>query len=265
MQESVYLLENTGVFESMRSYNSRIFKLDEHINRLWESCKSTNIELRISKEKLKKNINNRLKVSNLKDAYIRVAARHPALQDTKGAKINIIIKNPKIYPDNFYRDGIKVTTVTTKKNHPNAQNPKIKSSDFLGGILANLENIDKKDITELILLNRNGLVAEGTVSNLFIVKDGLIITGPSYLGILEGITRNCVIDLAKKMNIEVLEIPFTRHQLYNADEAFLTNTSFGIMPVSEVDSRKIGTGKPGELTKKFMERFKELIKETLKW
>lgn len=251
---SVTKIFSNGVFETMRAYDSEPFMFDEHITRLLESSKTSGIKIPLTSHELKKLVKSALKKKGYKDAYIRFAVN----TDGNGRiKFNIIVNKAKTYPSESYKNGVSIVTVATKRNPVESQNPKVKSSCFLNGILAKLEGLNH---FESIMLDPKGLVTEGTVSNIFIVKDHAIFTPPTYLGVLDGITRSFVLKISKKKGIATYEIPFTRHELFNGDECFLTNTSMEIMPVVNCDGRKIGSGKPGPITNMLRQEFRNLLK-----
>ncbi|MCM8778330.1 MAG: aminotransferase class IV [Candidatus Omnitrophica bacterium] len=237
-----------NVFETMRAYAGKIFCLKEHLLRLEESARSIQIKLPCSRKELKQKILKELETSKLKDAYIRLSINFLG-------KIDILVRPPRIYPKDFYENGVKIITVPTFKDSLASVFPQAKMGNFLNGILARMEG---GDFFEAILLNRAGFITEGTVSNIFVVKDKVLLTPPLYLGVLPGITRKVVMELASEMDIELKETPFTRHELYNVDEIFLTNTSIEIMPVAYVDGRKIKNNFQQKITyllrKKFLER-----------
>ncbi|MFH1406734.1 MAG: aminotransferase class IV [Candidatus Omnitrophota bacterium] len=241
-----HLRLGNGAFESMRAYNGKIFKLNEHIGRLAESCKALGMERPVQIEEIKRRILRDLSKSKLKNAYIRCAVTP--------AGINVIVKEIHRYPQELYTNGVTVICVPTRKNSSGAR---IKSQNFLSGVLARIEG---GDAFECLMLNIEGYVAEGTVSNFFIVKCKTLFTVPPYIGILDGITRRSVIALAGKLGIETKETPLSRYDIYTADEVFLTNTSIEIMPVVNVDARVIGDGRVGELTKKLSSAFAKLTK-----
>lgn len=245
-----YPKELNGVFETLRAYDGKPFMLDAHITRLLESSKTSGIKISLTPEKLKKLVKSALKEKSYKDAYIRFAVGDG--EDGK-IKFNIIVKEAVVYPEEFYTNGVSIVTVVTKRNAIESQNPMVKSSSFLNGILAKSEG---RGNFESIMLNRKGLITEGSVSNIFIVKDNLIFTPPCYLGVLNGITRSVVLRIAAKKKITIYEVPFTRHDIFEADECFLTNTSIEIMPVVSCDGRKIGSGRPGFVTDMLRQEFK---------
>ncbi len=259
------LLYGDGVFEGIRSYNGLVFKLKEHIDRLFESAHAIMLNIPLSKEGLIKTVILTLKANKLKDAYIRLIATRGngdlGLDPRKCKHPTLIIITDKItlYPGEYYRNGLEIKTVATQRNVPEALNPQIKSLNYLNNILAKIEAINS-NVEEAIMLNSLGLVTEGTGDNIFIVKDGMLLTPPPYVGILKGITRGAVISIAKKKRMPTLEEVLTRHNLYNADEAFLTGTAAEIIPVVKIDGRTIGTGRPGKITKMLMEEFRKLTK-----
>ena len=195
----------------------------------------------------------------MKDAYVRLAL---VPQMSGRCKINLIIKEANAYPPIFYQKGIKLVTAATKRNFILAQNAKVKSSNFLNPILAKIET-SGLNIFEVILLNKDNLVTEGTTSNIFIIKDRVLFTPPAYLGLLEGVTRQTVLDLALEKRYKTKETPFTRTDIYNADEAFITNSSIEIMPVVWVDGRSIGGGRIGGITKELIWAYKDKVKKDI--
>lgn len=245
-------LPTLGAFETMRSYDGRIFKLSEHTRRLFESCNSLSLEPPYDKKGLDALLRSSLAKSKLKDAYIRLAL-YQANNDK--AALSIIVKPLVSYPRTFYLKGVRIITAATKKFPVNCTSPQAKSSNFLAAVLAKIETSSAGGF-EPLMLNAKGFVAEGAISNIFIVKDSLLMTSPAYIGILRGITRDVVLDLAQRLGIRAKEAPLARHDLYSADEVFLTSTIMEIMPVVEIDGRKIGNGKPGEITRKLREEFK---------
>lgn len=232
----------TSVFETMRSYDGRIFKFEEHIERLYASAKTMGFKIHLSKDKLKKKILEELKQSALKDAYIRVCIFGA------DSHLQIMVKPLPEYPAEYYQHGVSIITVAGRKNIPLAVESRIKSGDFLWGVMGKIEAYPTQGVFEILYLNHQGYVAEGSVSNIFLVKARQLITPTSSSGILEGITARTVMGLAKKMKIDLIRQPITRHQLYNADEVFLTNTTVEVMPVAKIDGRSIGQDCPGRLT-----------------
>jgi len=254
------LLYGDGVFEGIRSYNSVVFKLKEHIDRLYETAHTLMLKMPLTKSQMIKAIVSTLKENKLSNAYIRVVVTRGEGDlglDPKKCKgtANIIIIADKItlYPETLYKKGMEIITVPTIRNLPEALNPRLKSLNYLNNILAKIE-ASTSGYCEAIMLDNQGFVAECTGDNIFIVKNGLMST-PSQ-GNLEGITRNVVINLAKKSSIDTVERYITRHEVYNADECFLTGTAAEIIPIVKVDDRQIGDGKPGTVTKKMLKAFK---------
>ncbi|HLJ95196.1 MAG TPA: aminotransferase class IV, partial [Gemmataceae bacterium] len=175
-------------------------------------------------------------------------------------QVIIIVDDIALYPPELYENGLEIMTVSTIRNHPNALNPRIKSLNYLNNILAQIEAV-QAGCFEALMLNHKGEVAECTGDNLFLAKHGVLKTPPTDAGILEGITRGAVIELARAADIEVQEIALTRHDIYTADECFLTGTAAEVVPVVRCDGRAIGSGKPGPLTKQLRERFQRLVRE----
>ncbi|MBM3254164.1 MAG: branched-chain-amino-acid transaminase [Candidatus Omnitrophica bacterium] len=258
-------LYGDGVFEGIRSYEGLVFKLGEHIDRLFESAHAIMLNIPLSKEELIKAVISTLKVNRLKNAYIRLIVTRGngdlGLDPRKCKKPTVIIITDKIvlYPGEYYKNGLEIKTVATQRNTPEALNPQIKSLNYLNNILAKIEAINS-NVEEALMLNSIGLVTECTGDNIFIAKKGALLTPPLYVGILKGITRGTVISIAKKKRIATSEEVLTRHNLYNADEAFLTGTAAEIIPVVKIDGRPIGGGKPGRITKLLMREFRKLTK-----
>jgi len=263
---SVYdhgLLYGDGVFEGIRAYNGRVFRLREHLERLYRSAKTIWLTIPLSMEEMEGAIVETLRRNGLRDAYIRVVVTRGkgdlGLDPRKCPKptVFIITDAIELYPPEFYEKGLEVITVATRRNIPTALNPGIKSLNYLNNILAKIEVI-QAGLVEGIMLNAEGYVAEATGDNIFLVEKGHLVTPPPYVGILEGITRNAVIELARGMGLVVEERVFTQHVLYNADECFLTGTAAEVIPVVKVDGRIIGDGRPGPLTRRLMAAFREL-------
>ncbi len=259
------LLYGDGVFEGIRSYDGVVFKLKEHIDRLYESAHTIMLEIPLTKDQMIKAVVDTLKANNLRDAYIRLVVTRGegdlGLDPRKCKEPTIFIIADKIvlYPDKYYRFGLEIITVPTQRNVAEALNPQIKSLNYLNNILAKIEAATC-GVEEAIMFNSQGYVAECTGDNIFIIKKGILITPPTYTGILKGITRGVVMDLAKEAGAAVEENVFTRHDLYNADECFLTGTAAEIIPVVKIDSRVIGGGKPGKITLRLMREFKRVTR-----
>lgn len=255
-------LYGDGVFEGIRAYEGCVFKLNEHINRLYESAKSIELIIPLSKAEFKNAIIETLNRNTLKDAYIRVVVSRGigtlGLNPTLCPKASIIIIADYLAP---LFEGKNATAIIafTRRNSVTAINPMIKSLNYLNNILARIE-ANKAGVNEALMLNQNGTVCEGTGDNIFIVKAGVIITPPPSAAILLGITRQVVIDLAEKEGIKVIERSITVHELYNADESFFTGTAAEIAPLVNVDGKLIGTGKPGPVTTMLIDNFKKIRK-----
>ncbi len=259
------LLYGDGVFEGIRSYNGRVFKLDEHLERLYTSAKAITLRIPVSKEKMKAEILLTIRKNKLKDSYVRcVVTRGPGdlgLNPTKCPKAFyfIIASSITLYPEKFYKVGLPVITASTRRNVPEAVSPMVKSLNYLNNILAKLE-ANNGGVLEAIMLNREGYVAECTADNIFIVKKNELITPPTYIGALEGITRAAVMELARDMGLKVSEKPFTMVDMYVADECFLTGTAAEVVPIIDIDTRKIGNGKPGPVTKKLIAEYRAMTR-----
>ncbi len=256
-------LYGDGVFEGIRAYNSRVFKLDEHLERLYDSARSIMLEIPLCIEEMKEATLKTLRKNELRDAYIRLIVSRGEgdlgldPRKCKNASVVIIADKITLYPKEMYDNGLKLVTVPTRRNIPEALNPMIKSMNYLNNILAKIE-ATRAGTEEAIMLNKDGFVAECTGDNIFLIKDGVLHTPPTHIGALKGITRDTVMDLAMDMGIETNETVFTRYHIYTADEVFLTGTAAEVIPVVEVDSRNIGHGKPGKFTAKLIDAFREL-------
>ncbi|MBN2021804.1 MAG: branched-chain-amino-acid transaminase [Pirellulales bacterium] len=265
---SVYdhgLLYGDGVFEGIRSYGGEVFRLDEHLDRLWDSAKAIWLTIPMTKADLAQAIRDTLRANGIQDGYIRVVVTRGA--GTLGLDPNrcshpqviIITDHIALYPDELYEKGLEIITVSTVRNHPAALSPRVKSLNYLNNILAKIEGLQAGCI-EALMLNHKGEVAECTGDNIFLIRGGRLSTPPNEAGILEGITRQVVIDLAREAGIDVREVPLTKHDVYIADECFLTGTAAEVVPVVKVDSRAIGPGAPGPITRDLMKRFKAVTR-----
>src|SRR5262245_24687355 len=265
---SVYdhgLLYGDGVFEGIRVYNSKVFRHKEHIDRLYESAKHIALEIPLSPADMIKAVEDTVRANSKVEGYIRlVVTRGPGNLglDPRGCKPNVIVivDDISLYPRELYENGLKIVTASLIRNHPNALNPRIKSLNYLNNILAKIEAI-RAGCLEALMLNHKGEVAECTGDNIFIVKKGLIKTTPPDAGILEGVTRNVVMELAKKAGIPLEETTLTRHDIYAADECVLTGPAAGAVEVTEREGPPIGAGKQGPITKQLREAFVRLTKE----
>lgn len=261
------LLYGDGVFEGIRAYNRLVFKLKEHIVRLYESAHTIMLSIPLSQDKMIRAVVDTLKANDLSDAYIRLIVTRGigdlGLDPRKckgNASVIIIADKIALYPERFYKQGLAIITVPTVRNLPEALNPQIKSLNYLNNILAKIEAVNC-GYDEAIMLDALGYVAECTGDNIFIASKGHLYTPPQCMGTLRGITRDSVLEIASKSKISVHEHVLTRHEVYNADECFLTGTAAEIIPVVKVDGREIGTGKPGELTWELIGKFKQLTKK----
>ncbi|MHC4338404.1 MAG: branched-chain-amino-acid transaminase [Planctomycetota bacterium] len=254
------LLYGDGVFEGIRVYNGRIFEFEAHIRRLYESAKVIRLEIPMSKSKLIRAVEKTVEANGVIDGYIRlVVTRGPGTLGLnpfvcEDGKVFIIADNIQLYPEELYETGMRVISATTVRNHPLAIPPQVKSLNYLNNILAKIEALDN-DAPDAIMYNHEGYVAEATVDNIFIVKNGIIYVPPVQAGALEGITRAVVIKLATEENLEVIEKNLTRFDLYVCDEFFLTGTAAEVIGIVEIDGRVIGDGKPGPITKLMSKKF----------
>ncbi|MCK4994374.1 MAG: branched-chain-amino-acid transaminase [Candidatus Omnitrophica bacterium] len=260
------LLYGDGVFEGIRSYKSLVFKLKEHIDRLYESAHTIMLDIPMSKAQMTKAVINTLKANKLKDAYIRVLITRGVgdlgldPRKCKKASIIIITDNIVLYPKELYQKGLEIITVPTVRNLSSAVDPQIKSLNYLNNIMAKIEAINS-GYQEAIMLNSMGFVAECTGDNIFMIKNKQLYTPPQSMGTLRGITRDAVIAVAKGAKIQTHENILTRHEIFNADELFLTGTAAEVIPVVKVDSRKIGNGKPGKITLQLLKEFNEITRK----
>ncbi len=259
------LLYGDGIFEGIRAYHNRVFKLDQHIDRLYENAHSIMLNLWLTKEEMKEVVLETLRKNGLRDAYIRLVVTRGygdlGLDPAKCPKATIFCIAAKIqlYPQELYDTGLVVNTVATRRNSNEATNPRFKSLNYLNNIMAKMESKLTGTI-EAIMLNNEGHVAEATGDNIFIIKNGVLITPPTYAGVLEGVTRNAVMEIARQRGMEVKETLFSRHDVYSADECFLTGTAAEVISVIKVDGRVVGSGKPGKITKELNTEFRELTK-----
>lgn len=259
------LLYGDGVFEGIRSYNGLIFKLREHIDRLFESAHTIMLRIPLSKSELVDVVKQSLRANRLTNAYIRLVVTRGegdlGLDPRKCARPTVVVIADKIelYPKPLYEKGLELITVATQRNIPEALNPQIKSLNYLNNILAKIEAITA-GYEEAIMLSPSGYVTECTGENIFVVKDRQLLTPPPYIGVLRGITRQTVMDLGRSRRLDVREELLTRHDLFNAHECFLTGTAAEIVPVVKIDGRAIGGGRPGPVTKRLQSAFRQLTK-----
>jgi branched-chain amino acid aminotransferase len=266
---SVYdhgLLYGDGVFEGIRIYASKVFKLAEHIERFYESARHIMLEVPLSRDQLRDAVLNTVRINAKHDGYIRLIITRGAgslgidPRKTTDPQVIVIVDDISLYPPELYENGMEIMVASTIRNHPGALNPRIKSLNYLNNILAKIE-ATRAGCLEAIMLNVNGEVAECTADNIFFVKHGELRTPPLHAGLLEGITRNTVMELAQAADIPVREMTLTRHDVYSAEECFLTGTGAEIIPAVKCDGRVIGTGKPGPITRQLRERFHALVRQ----
>ncbi len=267
------LLYGDGVFEGIRAYGGLVFKLQEHLDRLWESAHTLMLKIPMSQKEMQRAIVETLQKNRLRDAYIRVVVTRgvgdlgldPSL--CKVAGVFIITDKIVLYPKELYKNGLQIITVPTVRNLPEAVNPSIKSLNYLNNILAKIE-AKNSGCMEALMLNHQGYVAECTGDNVFMVKRekkmgksrDVLITPPVYVGALKGITRQAIMEVATQKRIEVEERLLTRHDLFNANEVFLTGTAAEVIPVVRIDGRQIGNGKPGPVTGVLLKAFHALTR-----
>ncbi len=256
------LLYGDGVFEGIRVYNRRVFELEAHLRRLYESAKAIRLEIGMDMEQMTGAINETVAANEVVNGYIRLVVTrgvgtlglNPFV--CKESRIIIIAATIQLYPEELYEKGLKVISASTTRNHPLALPPQVKSLNYLNNILAKIEALDS-NVMEAIMYNHEGYVAEATGDNIFIVRKGIIYTPPTEAGALEGITRNVVIRLARKEGLEVKEQNLTRYDLYICDEFFLTGTAAEVIGIVDVDGRVIGDGQPGPITSLLRKKFFE--------
>lgn len=257
------LLYGDGVFEGIRAYNGTVFMLDEHIARLYDSAKAIALEIPMTQAEMSQAVVDTCKANDIFDGYIRLVITRG--KGTLGlnpylcpkAEVIIIAADINLYPQELYDNGLKMVTVGTTRNIPEAVNPRVKSLNYLNNIMAKIEAMNA-GCMEGIMLNQQGYVAEATGDNVFYLKGNVLSTIPAWCGALEGCTRNKVMEIAAEMGYEVRESVTSRYDLYTADEVFLTGTAAEIISVVEIDKRQIGSGKPGDNTKKLARRFHEI-------
>jgi len=260
------LLYGDGVFEGLRSYSGRVFRLDAHIDRLWASARAIALEIPLSKDAVAQAVNDTLAANKLVDGYVRLVVTRGAgslgldPNRTKNPQVIVIADTISLYPREFYEKGLRIVTAATQRVHSAALSPRIKSLNYLNNIMAKLEGL-QAGCVEALMLNHKGEVAEGTADNVFVVRSGSLLTPPPDAGILEGITRGAVMDLAHAAGITCHEATLTRYDLYTADECFLTGTAAEVIPVVEIDGRKVGGGMPGPVTARLAADFHTLVRQ----
>jgi len=254
------LLYGDGVFEGIRVYDRKIFELEAHIRRLYESARVIRLSMRMSEPELIEAVETTVRANDIEDGYIRLVVTRGVgtlgldpLVCTDGSLI-IIADKIQLYPEELYEKGMKIVSATTVRNHPLALPPQVKSLNYLNNIMAKIEALDN-DVPEAVMYNHEGYVAEATGDNIFIVRNGVLYAPPVEAGSLEGITRGVVIRLADREGITVVEKNLTRYDLYVCDEFFLSGTAAEVIGIVEIDGRTVGDGKPGPITRMLRERF----------
>lgn len=261
------LLYGDGIFEGIRAYNGRVFRLEEHIERLFHSAKAILLTIPMSHQEVCDAVVKTCHANNLRDGYIRlVVTRGPGglglnPNRCKTPSVIVIADKIQLYPVEFYEKGLTIVTVATTRNLHNALNPAIKSLNYLNNILAKIE-ANNAGVEEAIMLNAEGYVAECTGDNIFLIKGNRLLTPPLSAGALYGITRGVAMDLARESGLTVSEPNLTRYDVYNADECFLTGTGAEVVPVVKVDGRVIGTGEPGPKTRDLVKKYHALVNST---
>ena len=261
------LLYGDGIFEGIRFYNGRVFRLDQHIRRLYDCARAILIKIPLTPEEMIAATCATVRANGLRDGYIRLVVTRGVgtlgLNPNKCKRGSVIIIADKIqvYPPEMYENGMAIVTVATTRNLHSALNPAIKSLNYLNNILAKIE-ANNAGVEEAIMLNSEGFVAECTADNIFLVKGRQLLTPPLSAGALYGITRGTIMDLARADGMQVSEPNVTRYDVFNADECFLTGTGAEVIPVIKVDGRVIGTGQPGPATRSLMEKYRALVNST---
>ncbi len=260
------LLYGDGVFEGLRAYGGRVFRLDRHLKRLEDGARAIRLDLPMTRPEFTAAIGETLQANSVVDGYIRLVVTrgvgYLGLTPTRTANpsVFIIADQIELYPRELYEKGLEVISASVMRNHPNALSPRIKSLNYLNNILAKIEAADA-GVLEAIMYNHVGFVSECTGDNIFLVRDGAVQTPPIHAGVLEGITRNAAIELLRRRQVVVQEMDLTRSDLYVADECFLTGTAAEVIPVTKIDGRPIGDGRPGPVTVRLIRDFRELVNQ----
>lgn len=258
-------LYGDGVFEGIRAYNGRVFRCEEHIDRLFAAAKAILMDIPMTKEEITEAMLETIRKNQLRDGYIRLVVSRGkgdlGLSPTKCPKPTVVIiaDNITLYPEELYEKGMSVITASQRRNMPDVLDPQIKSLNYINNILAKIE-ANRAGVPEAIMLNKNGLVAECTGDNIFIIKEDVIYTPPIYVGALDGITRKTAMKVAKELGYEVYEKEFTLFNVYNADECFLTGTAAEVIAVTEVDGRTVGNGVCGPITRNILKKFHDVAR-----
>ncbi len=261
------LLYGDGIFEGIRFYNGRVFRLEEHLERLWNSAHSIRLEIPVTRLEMTEALLETIRQNDLREGYIRLLVTRGIgnlglnPEQCKSPSVIIIAATIALYHEDFYRKGLTIVTVATRRSNPASLNPAVKSLNYLNNVMARIEaNLAGAD--EALMLNDAGNVAECTADNVFIIKHGQIFTPPITAGALGGITRSVVFEIGAELGVKVIEADFTRHDIFIADECFLTGTAAEIVPVVKADGRAIGNGKPGPTTVRIIARFREMTRGT---
>src|SRR6266699_2278851 len=261
------LLYGDGIFEGIRFYNGRVFRLEGHLERLWDSARSICLEIPMSMNKMTEALLETIRQNELRDGYIRLLVTRGIgnlglnPMQCKSPSVIIIAAMIALYHESWYRKGLTIVTCATRRSNPAALNPAVKSLNYLNNVMARIEaNLANAD--EALMLNDAGNVAECTADNVFVIKRGQIFTPPITAGALRGITRSVVFDIAAEIGMKICEQEITRHDVYIADECFLTGTAAELIPVIRADGRTIGNGQPGAITTRMIARFRELTRQT---
>lgn len=258
-------LYGDGIFEGIRVYGGRVFRLEQHLDRLFESARYLLLDIPLARDELRSAILETVRRCGLRDAYIRpVISRGVGdlgldPRKCKTPTVVIIVDTIQLYPKEAYERGLRMITATTRKVRPDALSPQAKSLNYLSNIMARME-ANQAGVDEAVMLNSEGYVCECSADNLFLVREHEVWTPPPYLGILKGVTRGAVMELAPELDVPVVEKVFTLHDVYTADECFLTGTGAEIGPVVEVDGRKIAEGRPGPITLRLVAAFRDLVR-----
>src|SRR3954465_6805108 len=261
------LLYGDGIFEGIRFYNGRVFRLEEHLERLWDSARSICLEIPMSMPAMTEALLETIRQNDLRDGYIRLVVTRGVGNlglnpvQCKKPSVIIIAATIALYPAEIYARGLTVITCATRRTSPSSLNPAVKSLNYLNNVMARIEaNLAGAD--EALMLNESGNVSECTADNVFVIKHGQIFTPPISAGALRGITRSVVFEIAAELGIKITETDVPRHDVFIADECFLTGTAAEVIPVVKADGRPIGTGKPGSITMRMIERFREVTRGT---
>jgi branched-chain amino acid aminotransferase len=258
------LLYGDGVFEGIRVYHGKVFKLSDHITRLYASAKAIALTIPLKKREMEKAVLDAVRINRKKNGYIRLVVTRGegtlGLDPVHCGKptVIIIVADIQLYPEELYKKGVKIITASTRRIPPECLDPRIKSLNYLNNILAKLE-ARRSGAMEALMLTTEGLVAECTADNIFIVKSGRLLTPHPCKGALDGITMRTVFEIAKARGIECSEADLSQNDLYTSDECFITGTGAELVPVIEIDSREVGDGKPGPLTLTLIEDFRGLV------